>query len=494
MGVATAEPKLQDMLDLLSIQVDTLLESLAGTNLLEARRRITRDLHFEPRAEELQTFVAVAGDESSAGARYELPRRFLALRMLVDRQARHILETKMLDAETMNVSAEMLDGLIREVRNLESDLEQVISTDEALDQNDRDYLLKIGDAMSCSQDDLVAHSVLAHRLVELAIFIDAGNLEQMESSLSATEREQLEAFAAENITQESCRSTLDSIAVRSLVQRQLREWGELGSPSDDDNSRRIERDATLGRIRQAMIALESVSTRLQTQRDAALVAGIESLAAELREAGRGLFSVKLRMAPILRDPYVDAALEDESAGDPADLREQLRASAAAEAEAEGGPRSETEEEIYLGALKDMHSRKEAQKDKSRKNRKQSSLQLQRRRMKWMIAASVVLAFTSAIVNFVLLPGGGEAPSVPDVSELPAAIQAKTIKTAGPMMMTHVEGWHDLDENTRRTQVDRLGEIVSENGMSMLIVVDEYGQGAAVWDQRGGTSLVKNPSP
>ena len=78
MIVAAAPPKqsqrLRDMLDLLSMQIDTLLESLSGSNLLEARRRITRDLHFEPRAEELQTIARMAADQSTGGPRYEFPR------------------------------------------------------------------------------------------------------------------------------------------------------------------------------------------------------------------------------------------------------------------------------------------------------------------------------------------------------------------------------------------------------------------------------------
>ena len=49
----TRSHELEDRLDLLSLQIDNLLESLSGSNLLDARRAITRELHFEPRAEEV---------------------------------------------------------------------------------------------------------------------------------------------------------------------------------------------------------------------------------------------------------------------------------------------------------------------------------------------------------------------------------------------------------------------------------------------------------
>jgi hypothetical protein len=478
------------MLDLLSIQTGTLLKSIAGCSLLEARRQITRDVHFEPRAEELQSIVGIATDESTAGPRYELPRRFLSLRLLADRQLRHVLETKTLDADTMGLSAKMLGDIVSAVLRLESDLENAVSTDETLNQNDRDYLLKIGDALSCSQEELVANSVLAHRLAELAESLGIGNLEEMEPSLSVVECEHIEAFAAENITQESCRATLDAIAIRSSLERLFTAWRELGKPSADSDSLRGERNRVLGRLRQTMIALESVSARIQKQRDAALVANVESLAAELQEAGRCLFSIKLRLAPVLRDPYVDMDLSSSRQDDTAEVREQLRASVAEEAEAEGGPRRETEEEIYVGALKEMHGRKETQREDRQKNRKQTSLEKQHRRMKWMVAASIGLAIVSAIVNFVILPHRGAAPVAPEIAELPPAIKAKKVEAAGPMMFTQIDGWHDLDENARRTQIDRMGEVVSESGFQMIMVVDEHGQAAAVWDQRAGTNLVE----
>ena len=55
-----------------------------------------------------------------------------------------------------------------------------------------------------------------------------------------------------------------------------------------------------------------------------------------------------------------------------------------------------------------------------------------------------------------------------------------------------DGWNDLGEASRQTSVDRMGEIGSENGIGMIVVVDEYGQAAAAWDERAGTTLVRDP--
>ncbi|NIM61508.1 MAG: hypothetical protein GTO30_07600 [Acidobacteria bacterium] len=137
----------------------------------------------------------------------------------------------------------------------------------------------------------------------------------------------------------------------------------------------------------------------------------------------------------------------------------------------------------------MHSRKEEEREERRKHRKKTSLERHRQRMKWMVAATVVLAIASAVVNFVILPGRASAPTKPAVATIPPVINVKGVDSAGTMMITRVDGWNELDDAGREKRVDRLGEIASESGFQMLMVVDEYGQGAAAWDQRAGTELV-----
>jgi len=490
MGVAPPAARshqLRDRLDLLAIQIDALLESLTESNLLEARRSITRELHFEPRAEELQTIARMASDDCAGGPRRSFPRRFLGTRILGDRTVKRLQEARTLDPEPMKESADLLRDLLGESRRLEAELEQALEADPSLNHKDRDYLLKSGDALSCSQEVLLANAVLAYRLAELAEAAATGSLESAEPRLTEAERNRVAAFAAENITEESSRAGLDAVAIRTHTEGLLSAWNELGQPSEDDTDRRVGRDELLIRMQDAQTALDAVSSRIQIQQDGALVAQVDSLADELRDAGRGLFSIKLRLVPILRAPYDDTSEDNLQR-----LRGELAESAAEEQAVGGGPRRETEDEIYLGALKDMRSRKEKQDLEFRKTEKISDAKRARRRMAVMLVAAGALAVTSAIVNFVVLPGTKRAPVEPTTQELRPAAKAKRVEAAGPMMITHVDGWNDLDGNARQAQVDKLGEIVKDDGFQMMFVVNEYGEVAAAWDHTTGGGLVEAP--
>jgi len=76
--------------------------------------------------------------------------------------------------------------------------------------------------------------------------------------------------------------------------------------------------------------------------------------------------------------------------------------------------------------------------------------------------------------------------------LRSVAKAKRVETAGPMMITHVDGWNDLDDAARQSQVDKLGEIVKEEGFQMMFVMNEYGEVAAAWDQQAGGGLAQAP--
>ena len=478
---------LQDRLDLLSFQIDSLLESLSGSNLLDARREITRELHFEPRAEELQTIARMADAETIDGPCHEFPRRFLGARILSDRTVRAVQESRTLAAGEMRTSADLLRGLIDESHRLEAELEATVETNDSLNHKDRDYLLKTGDALSFSRDVLLANAVLAYRLADLAESAETGSLEAAEPGLAREERDRVAGFAANNITEESSRAALDAAALRTHTKSLLGAWDALGPPSEDDTAHRVDRDSLLQRMQDAQIAIESVSTRIQVQQDEALGADVESLADELRDAGRGLFSIKLRLVPILRSPYQDVTDRD-AVG----LREELAELAAEEQAAVGGSQQESEDELYLGALKDMSTRKEKQALEYRKKGKISEAKRAKRRMVVMLVLVGALTIASAIVNFVILPGSNGAPKEPAVQELRSVAKAKRVETAGPMMITHVDGWNDLDDAARQSQVDKLGEIVKEEGFQMMFVMNEYGEVAAAWDQQAGGGLAQAP--
>ena len=66
-------------------EVDAVLANVPPS-LLEARRLITREMQFEPRAEELQAIVKIAGFTSTSVFCYEFPRQMLSLRVVAERE------------------------------------------------------------------------------------------------------------------------------------------------------------------------------------------------------------------------------------------------------------------------------------------------------------------------------------------------------------------------------------------------------------------------
>ena len=133
----------QDALTELSSRLERLLDTLPD-NKLEARRQITRDLHFEPRAEELQTIVRIAGDTEATGFRRDLPRALLRNRLLADLELRRLFEMKPIDAGKIDHAATMLPEILTDARRIETEL-RTLSAAEGVPQVDRDFLMQVGD-------------------------------------------------------------------------------------------------------------------------------------------------------------------------------------------------------------------------------------------------------------------------------------------------------------------------------------------------------------
>lgn len=360
-------------LDQLRIQLDELLSRMPSSNL-EARRLITRELHYEPRPEELQTIVRIAEDESEAGPCYELPRELLRTRLFVDRELRRMLDMKPLDAEALDTCAQTLSQLQDEVARLEMELGTFVDADKIISKKDREYILQMGSALSCSTDEMIACSTLASQMATMTRAEERDDLESETATLSSEQRNRFRSLMDPIAADRSSRTTIDAMAIHSHIDGLLADWMKLGKPSDDNESFRTIRDLLVERFQVAHGALEFVAARLQKQQDEALQAGSSGLAEELRDSSRDLFSVKLRLAPVLRDPYQDVEQQDPS------MLSMLRESAAEEVALPDAPRKVSEEELYVGALKDLRTRKTTVEYKSTRNRR-SEIALQRRRMR-----------------------------------------------------------------------------------------------------------------
>ena len=474
----------------IGIRLNELLSSYPDSGI-EARRRITCDLHFEPRPEELQMIARIAGDETKEGPRREVPRALLVLRVIADRELKRLYEMPALERDVIEHLAEVVPEIAREARRLVTLLSEVVVQDD-LFQHDREYLMQIGDAFEVSRDELVAASVMAQELARVVRAVADGALEEATPSLAPEEREAIAACATraavdagEPVRDDpSSRARIDALVLRAHVDGLLVRWNALGNPSEDDPERREQRDRLLEDLRQARMAVTAIGSRIQDRQDTALVAGLSGFAEELRRAARDLFSSKLKLAPVLRAPYEDPASRPDDEAFQARLEETL----AAQEGVSKPQREQSPEEIYLGALKEMRAPKAPRPIPagSRAARKQR----ERRRMVTLSLVAGVLAVASAIVNFVILPPAGKALTPPTVADLAPVVDAIQVKAAGPVVFTQVDDWKGLGAQDRRQQIGRLGDSVAGDGFSTVIVIDEFGDAAGVWTPASGSALVE----
>ena len=479
-----------DLHDLVTLQIESLLENLSSSSL-EARRQITRELHIEPRPEELQSIVRIAEDESTQPLRKELPRRLLAIRVLALRETARLYEMTPLQPESVEKLARLFPDLLEEARKMESMLGDAIAVESGLSIDDRDYLMKIGRAFACSREELVAASQLACRLATLSRAVIEGDLATQTPTLKAPDQMALAVSINGDEDGALSRGVIDTLAMRSLIDIQLTRWSQMGLPSEDDEPLRAKRDSLLEEMRRARICIESLADRLQRSQDEALVAGVQSLAEECRAAGRGLFSVKLRLAKVLRAPYEDESTEQAEAEEIDSIEKMIGDSLASEASEKAAPRAQSEEEVYLGALQEMRDKRKRVASE-RPNEGMLRLKRDRRRMRIMVASAVVLGVASAIVNFVVLAPESNSPIAPPVTELSPHSNASRVEAAGPVLFTHVKDWNGLDETERKSQVEKIGSMVGPEGFTGMLIVDEYGEIAGAWHEDSGAALVEKP--
>ena len=116
------EPALVAMLAEAERKVEAVLEDMPSA-FVDARRLIGRELWPLPRPEELQTIIKIAADREAEGARRDLPRRLLALRLVAEELTRAYWDPMMLDPGAIWCRAEDLRTVVEAVHRLEAQLE-----------------------------------------------------------------------------------------------------------------------------------------------------------------------------------------------------------------------------------------------------------------------------------------------------------------------------------------------------------------------------------
>jgi len=188
------EPALVAMLAEAEARVDGVLDDMPEA-FVDARRLIGRELWPLPRPEELQTIIKIASDKKAQGPRRDLPRRFLALRLVSEQLIRAYWDPMLLDPGAIWCRAEDLRTVVEAVERLEALLEpgQGASSDVAFE--DRVYLKTVARALAPRRDLIGAAITLAHPFVEIMEVAGADDVRGRIPSLTHEEAELLRLTA-----------------------------------------------------------------------------------------------------------------------------------------------------------------------------------------------------------------------------------------------------------------------------------------------------------
>jgi hypothetical protein len=454
-------------------ETDQVLAGLPD-NKLEARREITRALGIDPSPEELQTIVKVAHEPPPSEIFRELAYTALAVRVLAHRELRELLDARGLDSARLGLAARLIPQLRRIANTLEREIDRNV---EMLREQERDYLLRVGDSLIPSIDTLQAAEVLAPRLVEFASECASGDPRRSIPSLSDEEAELI--ASALRPSGASCgdasRIRLNALALRTVINDDLDAWEGV---SDEGVEVEAERQRILERLERDVTAYQVVSERLQQQQDTALVADLRDMADELRRAKQGLFSCYLKVSSVLK--------AGASGTDAPGVERLLDACAAADvtAEAERGRRV-TREELYLDALNDV--RKPAAEPAPELELTDPRTEKLRRTV---LTVAAVVAGVLCVLAYVFLLPGGAANLELSPSELPPRLVPTRVVAIGSMLYAQVNSWiwEDLDDAQRVQRINEIGDSARMRGYETVYVTDENNRDLARWTVEEGAVL------
>jgi hypothetical protein len=189
------EPALVAMLAEAERKVERVLEDMPGA-FVDSRRLIGRELWPLPRPEELQTIIKIAADKSAEGPRRDLPRRFLALRLVAEELTRAYWDPMLLDPGSIWCRAEDLRTVLEAVARLEGLLEPGPRGASEVAFEDRVYIKTVAHALAPRRDLIGAAITLAHPLIEIMEVAGADDLRERVPSMTQTEADLLRRTAA----------------------------------------------------------------------------------------------------------------------------------------------------------------------------------------------------------------------------------------------------------------------------------------------------------
>lgn len=439
--------------------LDAVLRAMPDS-LLEARRLITRDLGFDPSPEQLQTLLRMALDSPLSADQQQLAKEFVRVRIRADSSIRELFGTRQLRGQRVLEIAEGLPALLGQARECEDRLRGLLAHDGGPAAEARDFLLQVGDSMSPPREQLLAGLVLAPRLARFSAATSPDELRRQVPGLEESEAFMVMAglSEADATVGGPSRVGADALALRTLLEEELDRWEEGES---------AEREPRLCRLRRLQVAFRVIATRLQRQGAAAVSAGLDDTAEELRRIGRTLYAQRLRLSHVLHEGTGDAveqAFADEQARDAVD------------------------EIAFAAALADMHRDAPARRDDEVPPRPAPV----GRRRHLLLGVASALAVISLTVHAAFLLTGPDPYDADRMSAIGEGLPVSAVYPAGPILVTEVAAWRLLDETERLDRALEIGQRAAEHGFEAAVLVDERGAELARWSERGGPEMATGP--
>jgi hypothetical protein len=477
-----AAPQFQDLLRSTRSEVDAVLADVPSS-LLEARRLITREMQFEPRPEELQAIVKIAGFTSTSVFCYELPRQMLALRVMAERELGDHWDERRLSAEKLAHAGTLIEELLRTNELAQADLAVDAEAMATVSDEERAYLKYVGEVIAVPKSRLEAAAILVPRLEFVAKLVTTGNLSEM---LPGLDDHEIEMFSqAVHLESDGpARVCLEAVALRTIFAEYLSVWERSGYLEDAELIQQLQ-EGIREQLREAETAYRVVNERLQVQQDEALSASLEEFAKEIRTAKSKLFETYVKTQPLMRQAE---AVEFGSEDGARSLADTLADAEVADEQA--GSSRERSDELYLNALTSLRQDRAAGRDMS-----MHPLAVARRRHKrklWTMAATIGVLSLAAIAVQWIFPNPVPDPITVSLKEFEPSLSVIDAKPIGSMLYVRVTDWDNLTVQSTRFRASEIGEVASAKGLSLAYIVSDDGRGLAEWHTNGGV-LVKSHS-
>jgi hypothetical protein len=369
---------------------------------------------------------------------------------------------------------------------------EIYRQSEAVEDDEREFLLQIADALLPEAEPLISGTVLAPRLLSIVSVAESDPREAVKSLTDDDVQLIHEVWGRDSSSDGGIGPTaVAAVALRTVIEDDVALWRSLDDSEPAGQEDSASRDELLQRLRRERTAYRHVSRLLQAHRGTALGAGLEGFVARLVGVQGRLFAAYLMLTPILNahgEGSSDAEVDEPGAA--ADKLDQLlRESAQLDALAhEAWSKQVTAEEVCLDALKGLKNPTPPVPVRLHRS-KPRGLRDPRVRMRVMLSVAAVL-FVACVGIYGSQMLRGDADLRVPTSELPARLELIDAVALGSMLHATVSrwAWDELDPAERIEGVAELGARAAERGLSAVYLTDAQKHQLAVWTRKGGVHL------